>query len=258
MTVLDACGRWLPHWVMPHVPSLVPDRPRPVPGDACAALRKPGGLAPSGAAARLGSLDAETIAGDAEAPIHPTARSGFYCGLCRPNLPRKNVTYGVLLLREDIRDPVLRAERGRLGKVPRSRLGASADNASDGEQLGWQMASVWLGAQTWWACTRSDAPDVAIRQALEHWWRAVRLETRAQWRTECSAGSGQGHDRSQWTAIIGGIAAMLAASVGTTLEPRLGLNAATQCNQSRRRVLMSNEPVPRARWPSSRNAQCRE
>lgn len=120
-------------------------------------------------------LDAETAAADAEEPITPDGAIRLLLRLMPPEAAERNATDGLLLLREDIRDPMLRARGAAWGRRLALALGRRLDNTSDGERLGWQMASVWLGAQTWWAFTRSDAPDVAIRQALEHWWRSVRL-----------------------------------------------------------------------------------
>lgn len=114
-------------------------------------------------------LDAETEQADAEEPLTPDGAIRILLRLMPPEAAERNATDGLLLLREDIRNPALRKRGAAWGKRLASILGKRLDAASEGEGLGWQMASVWLGAQTWWAFTRNGAPDVAIRQALEDW-----------------------------------------------------------------------------------------
>lgn len=121
-------------------------------------------------------LDAETMAADAEEPITPKGAIRLLLRLMPPEAAEKNATDGLLLLREDIRDPVLRGRGAAWGRRLALALGRRLTaHVDDIERLGWQMASVWQGTQIWWAFTRSDAPDVAIREALEDWWSAVRL-----------------------------------------------------------------------------------
>lgn len=118
-------------------------------------------------------LDAETAAADAEEPL---TQDGAICILLRlmpPEAAERNATDGLLLLREDIRNPVLRARGATWGRRLADILGRRLDAGSESERLGWQMASVWLGAQTWWAFTRKGPPDIAIREALEDWCGSV-------------------------------------------------------------------------------------
>ena len=81
---------------------------------------------------------------------------------------------GLLLLREGMRNPVLRrrgAEWGaRLAEALGRRLGDDADQAA---QLGWQMASLWQGTLLWWAFQRDAAPEAKVREALKTWSRTV-------------------------------------------------------------------------------------
>lgn len=119
-------------------------------------------------------LDAATEAADAEEPLDPDGAIGIVLRLMPPEAAERNATDGLLLLREDIRNPVLRARGAAWGARLALALGRRLSAAGDAERLGWQMASVWLGAQTWWAFTRSDTPEAAMRRALEDWWRSVR------------------------------------------------------------------------------------
>lgn len=117
-------------------------------------------------------LDAATEAADAQEEETPQGAIAILLRLMPPETAEKAASDGLLLLREDVRDPVLRARGAawgqRLAQILGRRLGG-------GEPLGWQMASVWMGAQTWWAFTRHGPPEAVVRQALEDWWeRAAR------------------------------------------------------------------------------------
>lgn len=119
-------------------------------------------------------LDAATRAADAEEPLDPEGAIRILLRLMPPEAAERNATDGLLLLREDIRDPVLRARGAAWGQRLALALGRRLSASGDGERLGWQMASVWFGSQTWWAFMRGDTAEAAIRHALEDWWRSVR------------------------------------------------------------------------------------
>lgn len=121
-------------------------------------------------------LDAATQAADDEEPLTLEGAIRLLLRLMPPEAAERNATDGLLLLREDIRNPVLRARGAAWGRCLASALDRRLGTASKGHRLGWQMASVWLGAQTWWAFTRSGTAEVAIRQALEDWCRSMQLE----------------------------------------------------------------------------------
>lgn len=117
-------------------------------------------------------LDAETDAADAEAAATPEGAVDLLMRLMPTEIAERNATDGLLLLREDIRDPVLRARGAawgrRLALALGRRLSADPDKA---ELLAWQMASIWQGAHIWWAFTREEPADRAIRRVLEDWLR---------------------------------------------------------------------------------------
>jgi AcrR family transcriptional regulator len=119
-------------------------------------------------------LDALTIAADEEAPPTPAGAIALLLRLMPGGTAEYNVTGGLLLLREDLRDPVLRA-RGHawgsyLAKALSRRLASGAGSA---EQVGWQMLALWQGAIIWWAFKRDSDPEDEIRTALEQWWLSV-------------------------------------------------------------------------------------
>ncbi|WP_404426370.1 TetR/AcrR family transcriptional regulator [Thalassospira australica] len=115
-------------------------------------------------------LDAETAAADMQEPLTPDGAIALLMRLMPPETAERDATDGLLLLREDIRNPILR-ERGaawghRLAEILGRRL---SENPEEGRRLGWQMANIWQGAQTWWAFTRDQPADHAIRTALREW-----------------------------------------------------------------------------------------
>lgn len=115
-------------------------------------------------------LDAETEAADREALPTPEGAVAFLMRLMPAESAEEAATDGLLLLREDIRNPLLRSRGAAWGHRIAEALGRrlSAD-AAEGKRLGWQMASVWQGAHTWWAFTRERPAEEAIRGALEAW-----------------------------------------------------------------------------------------
>ncbi len=118
-------------------------------------------------------LDAQTEAADEEEPVTPEGAIRILLRLMPPEAAERNATDGLLLLREDIRNPVLRTRGAAWGKRLTVVLGKRLDN---NEQLGRQMANMWMGAQTWWAFTRNGTAEAAIRQALEEWLGNLQLK----------------------------------------------------------------------------------
>lgn len=117
-------------------------------------------------------LDATTEAADAE---EPQTAEGAICLLLRlmpPESAERDATDGLLLLREDIRNPVLRARGASWGRRLSEALGRRlSPDRERGLQLGWQIAAVWQGALIWWAFTRDEPAGRAIRKMLEDWLR---------------------------------------------------------------------------------------
>lgn len=113
-------------------------------------------------------LDAETEAADAEEPPTPEGAMNLLIRLMPPESAELDATNGLLLLREDIRNPVLRARGASWGHRLAEALGRRlSKDRTRGERLGWQMASLWQGAHTWWAFTRDVPAEQAIRRVLE-------------------------------------------------------------------------------------------
>ncbi|MGQ3211853.1 MAG: TetR/AcrR family transcriptional regulator [Shinella sp.] len=117
-------------------------------------------------------LDAETASADAQEAPTPEGAIALLLRLMSPERAERDVTDGLLLLREDIRNPILRARGAAWGYRLAEALGRRlSPDPEKGRRLGWQMASVWQGAHTWWGFTRQDTAERAIRNALEEWVR---------------------------------------------------------------------------------------
>ncbi len=115
-------------------------------------------------------LDAETEAADATAAPTPAGAIAFLLRLMPTENAERDATDGLLLLREDIRNPTLRRRGAAWGNRVAEALGRRlSSDAGEGRRLGWEMASVWQGALVWWAFTRSQPAGETIREALENW-----------------------------------------------------------------------------------------
>lgn len=115
-------------------------------------------------------LDAETEKADAQEAETREGAIDLLMRLMPPDSAERDATDGLLLLREDIRNPNLRARGAAWGRKLAEALGRrlSAD-PEEGRRLGWQMASLWQGAFMWWAFTREEPAEKAIRRVLEEW-----------------------------------------------------------------------------------------
>ena len=117
-------------------------------------------------------LDAQTDAADAEEDLSPQGAVELLIRLMPTDVAERNATDGLLLLREDIRNPALRARGAAWGRALAKALSRRLSGDPErGERLGWQMASLWQGAHTWWAFTQGEPAERSIRRVLEEWLR---------------------------------------------------------------------------------------
>src|SRR5690349_1981643 len=115
-------------------------------------------------------LDTETGVADAEEAPTPIGAINLLMRLMPHDTAERDATNGLLLLREDLRDPVLRRRGAAWGHRLAEALGRRlSQDSAHGKRLGWQMASLWQGAHTWWAFTREEPAEQAIRRVLEEW-----------------------------------------------------------------------------------------
>jgi AcrR family transcriptional regulator len=119
-------------------------------------------------------LDALTLAAASDTPETPVGAVELLLRLMPGTQPEKDVTEGLLLLREDFRDPLLRARGAAWGRRLADILGERLTQGSrNAEAMGWQMLAVWQGAIIWWGFTRDKDLENAIRAALVNWWHSV-------------------------------------------------------------------------------------
>jgi AcrR family transcriptional regulator len=119
-------------------------------------------------------LAAVTAAADAKAPANPAGAVSMLLQLMPGGSAAYNLADGLLLLREDLRNPTLRARGAAWGTYLAKALGRRLTNQTENaERMGWQMASMWQGALIWWAFKRDADPDASIRTVLEDWCRSV-------------------------------------------------------------------------------------
>lgn len=120
------------------------------------------------------NLDARTAEADAEAPETPEGAIEMLVMLSTSSAEIEDYVEGLSLLREDMRDPELRARGAAWGRTLANALGRrlTADPERQ-DMLGRLMASQWQGAQLWWAFSRDADPAEAIARELRAWCAAV-------------------------------------------------------------------------------------
>ena len=117
-------------------------------------------------------LDARTAATDAAAPATPAGAIGLLVALSGDY--DDDYAEGLLVLREDMRDPALRRRRAAWGEVLAAALGRRlADSAGPRPDLGRLMAAQWQGAVLWWGFERGRPLPEAVTAELEAWCRTV-------------------------------------------------------------------------------------
>lgn len=119
-------------------------------------------------------LDEQTARLDESAELSPEGAVQMLVAMFPVGEGEADYAEGLLILREDMRDPLLR-ERGAqwgatLAKVLGRRL---SDDPQRQPVLGRLMASQWQGAQLWWAFERQGDPASAIGAELRRWCEVV-------------------------------------------------------------------------------------
>jgi len=114
-------------------------------------------------------LDEATAAADAEEAISPAGAIAMLLRLSGDYEAGDEHGQGLLLLREDFRDPVLRA-RGAAWQVA---LGAALGRRLGSDGLGRLMATQWQGAVLWWGFARDGSLHAYLERELRDWLAAV-------------------------------------------------------------------------------------
>lgn len=119
-------------------------------------------------------LDAETQAADAAHPVDPEGAVALLVRLSAGYGAGDEAAQGLLLLREDFRDPVLRARGAAWNKALIAALGRRlSPDPEEQERLGRLMASQWQGAVLWWGFSREGTLRGQLRRELREWLAAV-------------------------------------------------------------------------------------
>lgn len=115
-------------------------------------------------------LDAQTAELDATAEVSPEGAVAMLVAMFPSGENAADYAESLLILREDMRDPLLRARGVRWGEVLAKALGRrlTRDPARQ-ELLGRLMASQWQGAQLWWAFSREGDPASVVGRELRDW-----------------------------------------------------------------------------------------
>jgi AcrR family transcriptional regulator len=115
-------------------------------------------------------LDAATEAADRAAGEGADGALDLLRALMPEDRAEVDMTDGLLLLREDFRNPVLRARGAAWGARLAAALGRRLHPVPEkADRLGWQMLQVWQGALIWWAFTRQGAAADYVHAALQDW-----------------------------------------------------------------------------------------
>ena len=118
-------------------------------------------------------LDARTAAADAAAPVSVAGAVELLVSLSA-DYGGDAYAEGLLLLREDLRDPSLRARGHRWGAALAEALGRRlADASGPRPDLGRLMASQWQGALLWRGFEPREPAGVAAGAALRSWCAAI-------------------------------------------------------------------------------------
>ena len=119
-------------------------------------------------------LDAATAAADAKAPPTPAGAVAMLVALSGDYGEGDDYAEGFLVLREDVRDPVLRRRGARWGRALAEALGRRlGGRRGPRPDLGRLMAAQWQGAVLWWGFSRSGTLRGAVKASLGEWCKAV-------------------------------------------------------------------------------------
>ena len=119
-------------------------------------------------------LDARTAAADRAAPSTPAGAVALLLELSTDYAAGHSYADGLLLLREDFRDPVARARGERWGAVLAEALGRRLSDATGSrEDLGRLMAAQWQGTILLWGFAPTRPLREVVEEALRDWCAAI-------------------------------------------------------------------------------------
>ncbi len=119
-------------------------------------------------------LDRTVAAADARHPIDPEGAIALLVRLSESYGAEDDTAQGLLLLREDFRDPALRARGVAWNQAMIQALGRRlSDDPTRQKLLGQLMASQWQGALLWWGFSRKGTLRGFLRRELRQWLRTI-------------------------------------------------------------------------------------
>ena len=117
-----------------------------------------------------------TLKADEEQPETFEGALAIIAALSPSSDPPLDFDGGLLLLREDLRDPVLRARGIAWLETLALALGRRiTTDPAQRRRLGRLMVNQWQGTQIWWAFNRKGAAHDAIANDLREWHAALNL-----------------------------------------------------------------------------------
>lgn len=114
-------------------------------------------------------LDAATAQADAAAGPGPRGATDLLVRLTRHGDEEYDTTDGLLLLREDVRNPVLRMRGAAWCAALVAAIGRRLEGGREAAVLARQAVMLWQGAVFWWAFDRNGRLEDAVKMALEEW-----------------------------------------------------------------------------------------
>jgi AcrR family transcriptional regulator len=119
-------------------------------------------------------LEALTAAADRAAPSSPAGAVALLLELSEIYTASRSHDEGLVVLREDFRDPVARARGERWGNVLAEALGRRLSDATGPrEDLGRLMAAQWQGTVLLWGFAPSRPLRDVVEEALRDWCAAI-------------------------------------------------------------------------------------
>lgn len=119
-------------------------------------------------------LDRQTADLDAQLEVNPEGAIALLVRLSTGFGAEGDPGQGLLLLREDLRDPLLRARGAAWGAALAVALGRRlSDDAAAASVLGGLLASQWQGAVLWWGFSREGTLRGYLRREFRRWMAAV-------------------------------------------------------------------------------------
>jgi AcrR family transcriptional regulator len=119
-------------------------------------------------------LDQRTGAAISAQPHTPAGAIAILVSLSGDFGSEEDYAEGLLVLREDLRNPELQARGARWGETLAKALGQClADGDGPRLDLGWLLAAQWQGALAWWGFSRNGTPAEAVKRELRAFCRVI-------------------------------------------------------------------------------------